>query len=235
MLNIKNIISVSCIVLFQNSIAQIKVNTNSGTGTTITNSSAFLDASSSPTWNNVNNFNVAKGLIFPRVDLTLFTAMNQTVNSSGTNNPNRFDGMLVFNTATGTSGIGAVAVEPGFYYYSNKSTTDLNAGTWISVGSGATVPTALSVYTTDTAYTLLDTDYTILCDAAAANIALTLPDPAGSGMNGKVYVIRKVDDSINQITFATPLYYSKGESTTSLNYIKTIRIQSDGTKWYIID
>ncbi len=47
-----------------------------------------------------------------------------------TSYPTRFDGMVVYNTATGVAGIGNTAVNPGFYYYSNQS-TNANGGKWI--------------------------------------------------------------------------------------------------------
>jgi uncharacterized protein (TIGR02145 family) len=42
---------------------------------------------------------------------------------NASNNPNYFDGLLVFNTATGNAGIGADSVFPGYYYYRNTTTT----------------------------------------------------------------------------------------------------------------
>jgi hypothetical protein len=222
------IIVVFCFILVHNnSFGQIKINTNSGTGN-MNGNSAFLDASSAPSWKSTTN--IGKGMIFPNVDLTTLMTLVQGGGTSGTNNPNRFDGMLVYNTATGTSGIGNVAVKPGFFYYSN-ATTNLNGGTWVSVGGTAT--TALGVVVTAVAYTVLDSDSTILCDAASAGFTLTLPSAAGN--SGKIYVIRKTDATDNVITFSPSLVYAKGVTVASLNYIKTVRVQSDGTNWNIID
>lgn len=107
--------------------AQIRTNYNVSQAS-VNDTSAFLDASSSSTFNGTANN--GKGLVFPRTDLTQITALKLNGLAGTANFPTRMDGMVVYNTATGTSGIGSVAVSPGFYYYSN-STTNLNGGTWI--------------------------------------------------------------------------------------------------------
>lgn len=221
-----NVCLIGCFLFVQMCFAQIKVNFSASTSP-ISSHTAFLDASSSATWN--GSTNNGKGLIFPRVNLTTLATMIPST-SLATNNPNRFDGMLVYNTATGTSAIGAKAVKPGFFYYSNQS-TNVNGGTWISVGDVGT--TALGVVATVAAYTVLVTDSTIFCDAATAPFTVTLPDPVGN--SGKVYIIRKTDATDNEITFSPSLVFSQGVMVSSLNYVKTIRVQSDGTNWNIID
>lgn len=107
--------------------AQLKTNQAISNGS-INTSSAFLDASSTAAWNASSN--VGKGLLFPRVNLTSFAfAYGGTVGLS-TNYPTRFDGMIVYNTATGNAGIGGTAVTPGFYYYANTSST-VTGGAWV--------------------------------------------------------------------------------------------------------
>jgi len=108
--------------------AQIKTNL-AVNGGTINTSSAFLDASSTSSWN--SSTNVGKGLLFPRVDLTKFSTVAYSGSILTTNYPTRFDGMVVYNSTTGTASIDGTAVTPGFYYYSNKSTTSVNGGTWV--------------------------------------------------------------------------------------------------------
>jgi len=110
--------------------AQIKTNQAVGNGS-INTSSAFLDASSTPVWN--SSTNTGKGLLFPRVNLTTFAAFAYGGTAGlSTNYPTRFDGMIVYNSATGTAAMGGAAVTPGFYYYANTSTT-VTGGTWIRV------------------------------------------------------------------------------------------------------
>ncbi len=92
-------------------------------------SSAFLDASATST---VSTANLGKGLIFPRADLTQLTLANQGTLYNAGNNPNRFDGMIVYNTATSGTAASGTLSEPlsqGFWYYDNK-TTNPTGGTW---------------------------------------------------------------------------------------------------------
>jgi hypothetical protein len=214
------------LLLTQFSFSQLKLNTNTGTGSINTNS-AFLDASSSPTWNATNN--LGKGLLFPKVDLITLVALSMSGGKSATNNPNLFDGMLVYNTATGISGIGAISVVPGFYYYSNPSTTNVNGGSWLAVSNSSS--NAISAKTAN--YTVLSADNTILCNTVAG--AFTLSLPAASTLTGKVYVLRLTDVTSNNLTFSPPLKLTASISVATVNYPKTIRIQSDGVDWTIIE
>jgi hypothetical protein len=114
--------------------AQVRI-VNSANNTGLNNSPAFIDASSNP---NVNgSANVGKGLIFPRVDLSAMTAFPSVTAGIPSSFPTRFDGMIVYNTATtGTAGVGSTqgTLSPGFWYYENKSATN-TGGTWKPLGS----------------------------------------------------------------------------------------------------
>lgn len=139
--------------------AQIKVNQTVG-NSSINLSSLFLDATGSTLWNGatVGSTNIGKGFAFPKVDLSILLLTNNGSYLSS-NNPNRFDGTVVYNTitsATTASGI-SVAVSPGFYYFSNPNKslpndTTVLGGMWIAMGSNASknitateVATAISV------------------------------------------------------------------------------------------
>jgi len=126
----KKILLLLSIISFSSIItAQVKVNQNAA-NSAINTSSAFMDASSSPLWNGTTN--QGKGMLYPRVDLVNYTAMSHAGPFNASNNPNYFDGLLVFNTATGVAGIGADSVFPGYYYYRNTTTT-ANGGHWVSL------------------------------------------------------------------------------------------------------
>ena len=126
----KKILLFLTILSFSNLLtAQVKVNQNAA-NSAINTSSAFMDASSSPLWNGTTN--QGKGMLYPRVDLVNYTAMSHAGPFNASNNPNYFDGLLVFNTATGVAGIGADSVFPGYYYYRNTTTT-ANGGHWVSL------------------------------------------------------------------------------------------------------
>lgn len=97
-------------------------------------SSAFLDASSNAANNNTTN--VAKGMIYPRVDLSTFTAFGGTPIGAPTSYPTRYDGFVVYNTKEGgTAGVGKTqgTLSGGYWYYDNKSTST-NGGTWKPMG-----------------------------------------------------------------------------------------------------
>ncbi|MBB6370929.1 hypothetical protein [Chryseobacterium shigense] len=83
--------------------------------------------------------NVGKGLYFPTTNLTTWTF--KTANMDGITYPTAFDGMIVYNGATGNtvSGQGVqVAVTPGFYYFSNPGqSTSIANGRWLPMGGGS--------------------------------------------------------------------------------------------------
>jgi hypothetical protein len=82
------------------------------------------------------------------------------------------------------------------------------------------------------AYTVTDADYTILADASSA---FTLTLPAANANTGRVLIIRKIDETANDLTFSAAIKISETRDFTTLNMNTTIRIQSDGTAWYKID
>ncbi|WP_326984829.1 hypothetical protein VUJ46_09980 [Chryseobacterium sp. MYb264] len=165
------------------SFAQVRI-VNTSANPSIANSSAFIDASSNTSTNPTTN--VGKGLIFPRVDLTTFTAFNPAGPGGvgiPNNYPTRFDGMIVYNTATsGVAGIGATSQSlfAGFWYYDNKSTT-VNGGTWRPiVGNGAKE----NILTTETVTNRMVNNAQIYgikgtFTTTAGSTAVTIPAPAG--------------------------------------------------------
>jgi hypothetical protein len=90
-----------------------------------------------------------------------------------------------------------------------------------------------SIKIIETDYTAEQADYTILCNNVSAALTLTLPDPGE--LTGKIYVIRKIDETINVLTISPSLKLTELTEISSLNYPKTIRVQSDGRFWYVID
>ncbi|MDY3315875.1 hypothetical protein PG630_00935 [Riemerella anatipestifer] len=131
----KKIIFAGAIAINTVAFAQVRSNLNVSQNT-IPSQTPFLDASSSISWN--NSVNIGKGLVFPRTNLVNLSTLVATPNGIGNSYPNRLDGMIVYNIATGKSAIGNIDVIPGFYYYENKSTT-LNGGTWKPLGSATTL------------------------------------------------------------------------------------------------
>ena len=91
-----------------------------------------------------------KGLVFPRVDLTTWTFSIQFL-TMGDYYPGAYDGMIVYNIATGNTPVDdgsgnnpttSTSVSPGFYYFSNPgpldgfSHTTVTSGKWVAISSG---------------------------------------------------------------------------------------------------
>lgn len=81
-------------------------------------------------------------------------------------------------------------------------------------------------------YSVLATDSTLLCDAELSGFELKLPE--ASNFQGKTYTIVKIDETSNEITFNPPPKLTKNSEVPIMNTNLTLRIQSDGTNWYII-
>lgn len=107
-------------------------------------------------------------------------------------------------------------------------------GSGVVKSVSANARNVLGIVKTNTAYTVVDADHTILADAGSAAFTITLPAAAAAN-KGRVLLIRKTDETNNVLTFSESIKYSETTSITTLNYLSTIRIQSDGTAWYKID
>ena len=134
----KQIIAATLLCSFFALKSNAQVNTNQPTNNGATGENVFIDAST-----NFSDANaIGKGLLFPRTNLTTWTF--KTNNLDGINFPTAFDGMIVYNTATGNtvSGQGVVtAVTPGFYFFSNPSgSTSITSGVWKPFSLTGTAP-----------------------------------------------------------------------------------------------
>jgi hypothetical protein len=154
-----------------------------GTPSLVLTSSAFLDASSNVNYD--TSTNSGKGIVFPRVNLTTFTSF-LGVNGTGSSFRNRYDGYVVYNTATsGSAGVGATQgpLTAGFWYYDNSTagvgTGTIGGGTWKSIGTSSDK----NIATTES---LLDKINSIQLYAKSGTITLaadamstTLAEPTG--------------------------------------------------------
>lgn len=82
--------------------------------------------------------------------------------------------------------------------------------------------------TITTSATLAATDHTVLCDSTGGVVAATLP--AAAGAKGRIYVVKKIDASANNVTLAT---VDGGTKTITTRY-SGFAVQSDGSLWYVI-
>jgi hypothetical protein len=120
--------------------AQVLANGNVINGG-ITNSNVFFDASTTFSSEAGSGANVGKGLVIPSVDLVNFE-FDLTL-ADGFTFPTYFDGMIVYNNATGTTltagqrSSTATAVTPGFYYFYNPNggtNQTVQPGVWRPLG-----------------------------------------------------------------------------------------------------
>ena len=193
-------IIVILLVFSMSNIVRSQVLSNQDVVNSVGNSNAFLDVS---TWNNSTS-NDGKGLVFPTTNLTLFTFKNNDMD--GINFPSAFDGMMVYNAATGNTLVAlngdngvVTAVVPGYYYFSNPGqTTDVTSGIWTPLSNGA-----VKNYSTTEVATSTSIDgaqvYAIKgsFDTLGTNALITIPRP--SGMTGYY----KMTTYLNGITFRT--------------------------------
>ncbi|WP_288436374.1 hypothetical protein [uncultured Chryseobacterium sp.] len=164
--------------------AQIRA--NNAISTNITGQSVFLDASANGFTTSANN---GKGIAFPRTDLTTFTFATPT--TSNFNFPTAYDGMIVYNSKSGTtpatgSGVGGQTVAPGFYYFSNPTGGSANAyatstGQWLPFSAN----TKENILTTETVTNRQINSaqvYGIKGTFAASGTSTSVTIPAPTGM-----------------------------------------------------
>ncbi len=127
--------------LFIVGISQAQIQINGGTNNGIANSNVMIDGSTAFSNEAGAQPNTGKGIVIPSVNLVNFE-FDLTL-ADGVTFPSYFDGMIVYNNATGntlTTGNRAsasLAVVPGFYYFSNPngaSNRNVTGGQWKPVG-----------------------------------------------------------------------------------------------------
>ncbi|CAA7196521.1 FISUMP domain-containing protein [Chryseobacterium potabilaquae] len=226
----KKIAPLACLTFGCLFYGQVRIG-NSAANTSAPNSSAFIDASSNPTFNNESKPNIGKGLLFPRTDLTKFTAFSPTapdILGTVTNYYNYYDGFIVFNTAT--SGVAAIGNTDGtlcrgFWYYDNDVTNDtestapanqnkVNMGTWKPLDKDQCSTTPPIVTTLDCASGTFNPS-TLAQGTSVTGGTLTIPYTGG---NGAGYPAETV--TVNGLTFSRTsgtLNVGNGTLTYSIN------------------
>lgn len=128
-----------------------------------------------------------------------------------------------------TLGLGEIGIE-----------TDTNR---LKIGDGSTAWASLAYFTTDNSrswqakssnYTLLVTDYGVLCDVSGGAITITLP--TASSAEFLPFVIKKTDSSTNTVTVDGDGSETIDGATTQilLAQYDALAVVSDGTDWWII-
>jgi hypothetical protein len=93
---------------------------------------------------------------------------------------------------------------------------------------------AFPVTTTSSNLTLTDAHYTVLVDASGGSRTITLP--SASGIDGRIYVVKKIDDSANVVVVQAQTGQTiDGASSFFLaNQFATVMLQAYGGNWYIV-
>lgn len=195
-------------------VAFAQIRANNAISTNISAQSAFLDASANGFSTSINN---GKGIAFPRTDLTIFTFA--TPSGSNFNFPTAYDGMIVYNSATGStpaagSGVGAQPVTPGFYYFSNPTGGATNT---YAASTGRWVPLAgnpkFNVTSTETATNTLINGNQVYARKGTFTTSGTSTAPISYGAPGAIIVPVSGTASIYRVTIykaSTGSVYANG-------------------------
>jgi hypothetical protein len=252
----RNIFILLIISLFviNKAYSQVLINNNGGSYD-IPSESAFLDASSYFDPTTSGSENAGKGLVFPRTNLTAFTFIT-SAGGYGTYFPTYFDGMIVYNTGTGSTpksqGVTSTNVTPGFYYFQNlnsASTYDIAGGQWVRLNdnqtstmpSGSSFPSspqAGDVFyntTTHTLYYYKDTEWVPITSTPNGT---TLPATTGTNIGDLYYLtnsdvtqsVLKIFNGTAWVTVGVTLD-SSGENYLSLTgqTLKALSVDLSGT------
>ncbi|MDH6250671.1 hypothetical protein M2347_000398 [Chryseobacterium sp. H1D6B] len=205
----KNIL---CLLAFSTlgSFLSAQVGTNGTPQSTITNSNVMLDGSTAFSTESGAGPNVGKGIVVPSVNLVNFE-FDLTL-ADGSTFPTFFDGMLVYNNATGTTlttgnrSSTATPVAPGYYFFYNPNggtAQNVTGGVWRPMGGA----TKTNVTTAETATNTLVNNaqvYAIKGTFAANGTTTAVSIPAPTGMTA-LYGITVYKAGTN-VVYARELY-----------------------------
>lgn len=102
------------------------------------------------------------------------------------------------------------------------------------VTTGLNVTGYLAIRTTTSTGAILNSDSTVLADASLTPISLTLPTAVG--VAGRVYTIKKIDNSGNALSVITTSGQTidGAASLTVTSQWVSVTVQSDGSNWLIL-
>jgi hypothetical protein len=144
---------------------------------------------------------------------------------------------------TDVSGSVAGGTPVSFYY----AGLNVDTGGNVSIGISTTqsrfhvegaLSTAISIVNTAGTYPITNRDSTLLINATIGTITLVLPAIVGAGITGRIYIIKRIDGVLgNSVIITTadsvPIEGIIGSYTIATQYT-TIRLQNDGSNWWII-
>ena len=229
MKNIFKSVVVFSLVLFGLNTVSAQVSSNGTVVNNSVNENPFFDASTNfDTASTGTPNNVGKGLYFPTTNLTTWTF--KTANMDGVTYPTAFDGMIVYNSATGNtvSGQGVqVSVAPGFYYFSNPGqSTSITNGRWLPLGGSSP---KVDVKTTETVTNTLVNGaqvYAIKGSFVANGTSTTVSIPSPTGMTSMYGItIYKTAGTGNKVVYSRDLYsYNVGATNNAVTGSPSISV-----------
>jgi hypothetical protein len=96
--------------------------------------------------------------------------------------------------------------------------------------SGRPASATGEIVTVTTSTTLTSAHYTVLVDATAGDVSINLP--AAAGASGRVYNVKKIDATANEVIFVGTV---DGDTDKRISSRYTsVTVQSNGTSWWII-
>jgi hypothetical protein len=142
-------------------------------------------------------------------------------------------------------GLQAVGAGSNSVVIGNDSITKTYLKGKLAIGYTGTLPTphsylqpngsvAFPITSTNANLTLTDAHYTVLVDASGGSRTITLP--SASGVDGRIYVVKKTDDSTNIVAVQaqTGQTIDGGASFILVNQYATVMVQAYGGNWYIV-
>ncbi len=201
--------------------ANALINSTTGNNNTAIGLNAFLTNTTGS-----NNTAIGASTDVSSLGLTNATAIGYGA-SVATSNTVQLGNTSVTNVKTsGTVTAGAVT-------YPNTDGITGQVLTTNGTGTASWITPVTSVVIKTANYTALTTDAIVLCNATAGGFTITLPSAASN--LGKIYEIRKTDETSNVITISPSLKFSETTTINSMNIVTTKKVVSDGTNWVIIN
>ncbi|MBB4806169.1 hypothetical protein HNP38_001441 [Chryseobacterium defluvii] len=171
----------------------------------ITGENAFLDASPYSAGNGWGP-SESKGLVFPETDLAQFQFKTDGI--SPISFSNAFNGMIVYNTGTGTTADPALNtqtanLEPGFYYFYNptgSSTLSVADGVWMPLGASSTV----DIKTTETVTNISVAGAQVYARKGNFQTNGTSTSPISYNPDGPITIPNTATDGLYRVTIFNP-------------------------------
>jgi hypothetical protein len=184
-------------------------------------------------WNEVGSFGNLSSSISIGRDLAIGDYITFSI---------QLKGITVVNNGGGGEANTASSLGTGAAVFKQKSGVDLQfrsvkATSGISVTQGTNevlLSTAMTTRVIATTSTILATDDLILVNASAGSVTVNLP--AAASVPGKVYVLKKIDGSVNPMIIDPNLSETIDGAATKQSTVQyeAFTVVSDGNSWWLV-